>query len=150
MAGVPVGRLMMDEDTSQGSLEYEPGPSSIIIIVATDAPVLSHQLKRLAKRAALGLGRNGSIGGNGSGDIFIAFSTANRAAGMGRTDGNIEAMPNDNMDPLFAATVNATEEAIINALVAGREMTGQDGYTVPAIDHARLRDILRKYGRLDE
>jgi len=133
---------------------YASGPfadddwGSIIVVVATDAPLVSHQLKRLARRVSLGLGRNGSISGNGSGDIFIAFSTAN--SGAAKPDGPVQLtmLPNDRMDPLFAATTQATEEAIINAMVAAETMTGINGHRVIALPHEKLRAVLKKYNRL--
>jgi D-aminopeptidase len=144
IAGVPVGR----EIAGPGARDDDSG--SIIIVVATDAPLLPHQLKRLARRATLGLGRDGSISGNGSGDIFIAFSTAN--SGAARTEGlaSLTMLPNDRMNPLFEATVRATEEAIVNAMVAARTMTGADGFTVQGLPHDELVRILKKYNRLVE
>src|SRR5450755_4094290 len=97
---------------------------SIIVVVATDAPLLPHQLKRVARRVSLGIGRNGSIAGNGSGDIFIAFSTANAGANDLHHVVELRMVPNDSLDPLFAATVQATEEAVVNAMVAAQDMTG--------------------------
>src|SRR6478672_7079202 len=124
---------------------YQKETGSIIIVIATDAPLLPHQLKRLARRASLGLARTGSVSGNGSGDLFIAFSTANpRAADSSPPTRTIETMPNDLMDPLFTATVEATEEAIINALVDNHDMTGRDGHKVPALPHDRLRQIFQR------
>jgi L-aminopeptidase/D-esterase-like protein len=122
---------------------------SIIVVVATDAPVLAHQLKRIARRVSLGLGRNGSISGNGSGDIFIAFSTANRAAAAER-DGRSELtmLANERLNPIFGATVEATEEAVVNAMVAAETMTGADDVTVHALPLDRLRTILGQYNRL--
>ncbi len=150
VAGVPVGQYLKEADVLPENTDYEQGPSSIIIVVATDAPLLPHQLKRIAVRAALGLARNGSIASNGSGDFFVAFSTANEAVARGIADARITAISNDSIDPLFDATVNATEEAIINALVAGRDMAGHEGNQVRGIDHGKLREILRIHGRLDE
>ena len=151
VAGIPVGPYLESVDRDAGiSPEFKPGLSSIIIVVATDAPLFAHQHDRLAKRAALGLARNGSIASNGSGDIFIAFSTANEAAGRGRPDAALAMVPNDSISPLFRATVEATEEAIINALVAGRDMTGHDGSIVRGIDHGQLVEVLRRHGRLVE
>jgi len=121
---------------------------SIIIIVATDAPLLPHQLKRLARRASLGLARTGSYSGDGSGDIFIAFSTANPGAAKPTGIANLEMFPNDRMDPILQATVQATEEAIVNALVAAETMTGIDDHKVEAIPHAKLTEVLKKYNRL--
>jgi L-aminopeptidase/D-esterase-like protein len=121
---------------------------SIIIVVATDAPLLPHQLKRIARRASMGIARNGSIASNGSGDIFIAFSTANASAGQAGPAATLTMLTNDNMSELFQATVEATEEAVINAMVAARDMTGDRGHLVKALPHAELRDVLRRYGRL--
>jgi L-aminopeptidase/D-esterase-like protein len=124
---------------------YQKETGSIIIVIATDAPLLPHQLKRLARRVSLGLARTGSVSGNGSGDLFIAFSTANpHAADSSPPTRTIETMPNDLMDPLFTATVEATEEAVINALVDNHDMTGRDGHKVPALPHDRLREIFRR------
>ena len=140
VAGVPVGQeITEDAHFTNGENPFRE-QGSIIIIVATDAPLLPHQLKRLAKRASMGLARTGSIAGNGSGDIFLAFSTAN--PGVARpTEGvaNLQAVSNEQMDPLFMATVYATEEAIINALVAAETMTGKGGLTIPALPHDRLQ-----------
>jgi L-aminopeptidase/D-esterase-like protein len=119
-------------------------------VVATDAPLLPHQMKRIARRVTLGLGRLGSISGDGSGDIFIAFSTANRGAGLAPKMANVNMLPNEQMNALFEATVQATEEAVVNAMVAARTMTGINGYTVEALPHDRLRAVLRKYNRLVE
>ena len=144
IAGVPVGReiglpSLRDDDLG-----------SIIIVIATDAPLLPHQLKRLARRASMGLARTGSVSGNGSGDIFLAFSTANPDAGSTEGTVALHMLPNESMNGLFSATVQATEEAIVNALVAAEPMTGSEGHTVPALPHDELRRILRKYGRLNE
>jgi D-aminopeptidase len=142
VAGVPVGQEI------GGGTRGREETGSIIVVVATDAPLLPHQLKRLARRAALGLARTGSVAGNGSGDLFVAFSTANEEAGAGEGIVDLKMLPNDRMDRLFEATVGATEEAIVNALVAGRTMTGHGGRTVHSIDHAQLQAVLRRYGRL--
>jgi D-aminopeptidase len=120
---------------------------SIIIVVATDAPLLPHQLKRLARRAALGLARTGSISGNGSGDIFLAFSTANPHADAPPGPNTVKTVSNDRISPLFAATVEATEEAIVNAMVGAKTLTGIDGHTVIALPHDRLQEVLKKYNR---
>ena len=122
---------------------------SIIVVVATDAPLLAHQLKRLAHRVTLGLGRDGSISGNGSGDIFIAFSTANPGAAFADHVVDLKMLPNEKIEPLFAATVQATEEAIINAMVAAETMTGIENHKVIALPHDRLRAVLKKYNRLN-
>ena len=144
IVGVPVGR----EVAAPGVWSEETG--SIIIVVATDAPLLPHQLKRLARRISMGLARTGSVSGNGSGDIFLAFSTANPDAAKPEGTAKIEMLPNDRMNPLFEATVQATEEAIVNALVAAEPMTGRDGHHVSSLPHEELRRVLRKYGRLKE
>ena len=144
IAGVSVGREL-PAPSPQGD-----DTGSIIIIVATDAPLLPHQLKRLARRASLGIARNGAISGNGSGDIFIAFSTANPGAFDRSRNVSVTMAPNGRMDRLFEATVQATEESVINALVAARTMTGADNHTVIGLPHDRLREILRKYDRLVE
>jgi len=150
IAGVPVGKEIPEERAYASAAFGEADRGSIIVVVATDAPLVSHQLKRLARRVALGLGRNGSISGNGSGDIFIAFSTAN--SGAARPDGLVQLtmLPNDRIEPLFAATVQATEEAIINAMVAAETMTGIENHRVIALPHERLRTVLKKYNRLVE
>ncbi|MGH9712431.1 MAG: P1 family peptidase [Candidatus Acidiferrales bacterium] len=144
IAGVPVGK----EIPGQNIWDSETG--SIIVVVATDAPLLPHQLKRVARRVTLALGRMGSISGNGSGDIFIAFSTANAGAGMAQKRANAEMLPNAQMDELFEATVQATEEAIVNALIAAKTMSGPDNRTVKALPHDLLRETLKKYNRLAE
>ena len=122
---------------------------SIIIVIATDAPLLPHQLKRIAKRAA-DVGRLGGTGGNTSGDIFIAFSTANPGAAKPEGTVTVTALPNERITPLFEATIQATEEAIVNAMVAAETMTGANGFRVYALPHERLRAALRKYNRLVE
>lgn len=121
---------------------------SIIVVVATDAPLLPHQLKRLATRVALGVGRTGGFGGNGSGDIFVAFSTANARAAAAERPVTVEMLPNPRMNALFYATVQATEEAILNAMLAAETMTGANGLRVYALPHDRLLAAMRKYGRL--
>jgi D-aminopeptidase len=141
IAGVPVGR----EIPEQRIWSRETG--SIIVVVATDAPLLPHQLDRLARRVPLGLARTGSVSGNGSGDLFVAFSTANAGAARSAGKVSVESIVNDDLDALFAAVVEATEEAIVNALVAAEDMTGRSG-TVRALPHDRLREVLRRFGRL--
>ena len=123
-----------------------PGDGSIIIVVATDAPLLPHQLKRLAKRAALGIGRMGGTASNGSGDIFVAFSTANPSADVSGI-ANVQLLGNDQLSPLFEAAVQATEEAITNTLVAAETMTGADGFRVFGLPHARVQTAMQKYNR---
>jgi L-aminopeptidase/D-esterase-like protein len=119
---------------------------SIIIVVATDAPLLPHQLKRVARRASLGLARTGATSGNGSGDIFIAFSTANPGAASANV-AQVQMVSNDRINGIFIATVQATEEAIVNALVAAETMSGVNGRTIDALPHDRLRAVLKQYGR---
>jgi len=157
IAGVPVGKELLDSfpGTFNGvnSVAKTEAPivedrGSIIVIIATDAPLLPHQLKRIAQRAALGIGRNGGIGGNGSGDIFLAFSTANGNAFSRTAEQLVTLYPNDKINALFSATAEATEEAIINALVAAKTMTGINGNTVPALPHDAVVRILKKYGRI--
>ena len=144
IAGVPVGREITDLMPKRAPADT----GSIIVVVATDAPLLPHQLKRVVKRASLGIAKNGGIGGNSSGDIFIAFSTANPGAGKEATVASLKMLPNDHINPIFLATVQATEEAIINAMIAAETMTGVDGNTVYAIPHDRLKEVMRKYNRL--
>jgi L-aminopeptidase/D-esterase-like protein len=160
VAGAPVGKELAERSAglkpepsqvrlkpdSTGTGEEELG--SIIIVVATDAPLLPHQLKRIARRASHGLARTGATSGNGSGDIFIAFSTANAGAASVPDAAQVSMVSNRRISALFEATVQATEEAIVNALVAAETMTGADGRAVEAISHDRLRDALRKYNRL--
>jgi len=121
---------------------------SIIIVVATDAPLLPTQLKRLARRATMGLARTGSTSGNGSGDLFLAFSTADRATKLEGVNDGVRMLANESMNPLFDATVQATEEAIVNAMVASDTMTGVDGHTVIGLPHDRLVKVLQTYNRL--
>ena len=144
IAGVPVGA----EIEKQSPREQERG--SIIIVIATDAPLLPHQLKRLARRATMGLARNGSTSGNGSGDIFLAFTTANPGAAGATNVSQLAVLPNENMNPLFEAVVQATEEAIINAMFAAETMTGINGNKVEALPLDRVHDLLKKYNRLKE
>ncbi len=148
IAGVPVGQEIPDERAYASTSFSNLDPGSIIVVVATDAPLVAHQLKRLARRVSLGLGRNGSISGNGSGDIFIAFSTANPGAAAADHVVDLKIFPNDLLDPVFAATVQATEEAVINAMVAAETMTGIENHKVIALPHDRLREVLKKYNRL--
>ncbi len=149
IAGVPVGLEIPDLMPVGRDSGDDDRDGSIIIVVATDAPVLPHQLKRIAKRASLGLGRNGSIASNGSGDIFIAFSTFHK--NIGTEEGGLHELKmlgNSDLNPIFRATVEASEEAVVNAMVAAETMTGRNGLKVYAIPHDRLREALRKYNRL--
>jgi L-aminopeptidase/D-esterase-like protein len=146
IAGVPVGREITELMPVVGG---GPRGGSIIVVVATDAPLLPHQLKRLARRVPLGIARVGGVAANGSGDIFIAFSTANPGAFSREEAVGVGMLPNDLLTPLFLGVVEATEEAIVNALVAAETMTGVDGNTVYALPHGRLVEVLGRYGRLE-
>ena len=150
IAGVPVGKEIPEDRAYASTTFNELDRGSIIVVVATDAPLVAHQLKRLARRVTLGLGRDGSISGNGSGDIFIAFSTANPGAAFVDHVVDLKMLPNEKIEPIFAATVQATEEAIINAMVAAETMTGIENHKVIALPHERLRAVLKKYNRLNE
>ncbi len=142
IAGIPVGRELPP------GIERKKDQGSIIVVVATDAPLLPNQLKRVARRVPLGLGRDGSYSGNGSGDIFIAFSTANSGAWSPKGVKQLSMLPNDQMDPLFLATVQCVEEAVINAMIAAETMTGINDFTVRAIPHKELQEVLQRYNRL--
>jgi L-aminopeptidase/D-esterase-like protein len=142
IAGVPVGREI------PGKPVWDDDVGSIIVVVATDAPLIPTQLKRLAKRVSLGLARDGSYSGNGSGDIFIAFSTANAKASAFKGVRQVSMLANDQINPLFLATVQATEEAVVNAMIAAKTMTGINGRAVIALPHEQLQEVLRKYNRL--
>ena len=166
IAGVPVGEEIPDllpcvasadttrlprvprcGDADATGAGADAADGSIIIVVATDAPLLPHQLRRIATRASLGVGRMGGRGENGSGDIFVAFSTANPGAAGDTGVARVDVLPNARLDPLFAATVQATEAAIVNALLAAETMTGANDLRVHALPHDRLLAILAKYGR---
>lgn len=152
IAGVPAGKELTG-NVPYANLRQLPGSDakgdvgSIIIVVATDAPLLPHQLKRVARRASLGVARTGSVSGNGSGDIFIAFSTANPHADDAPGPNTVQTISDDRISPLFEATVEATEEAIVNAMVGAKTMTGVNGRTVDALPHDKLQQVLKKYGR---
>jgi D-aminopeptidase len=165
VGGVPVGEeipdltpcISIDNPSSATSRRrctdadaagQDRGAGSIIIVVATDAPVLPHQLQRIVTRASLGVGRMGGKGENSSGDIFVAFSTANPGTAAQKDTSRVEILPNDRINPLFYATVQATEEAILNAMLAAETMTGADGLRVFALPHGRLMAAMRKYGRV--
>jgi len=149
IAGIPVGREMEGEDPYAFLPSALEEHGSIIVVVATDAPLLPHQLKRLARRVSLGIGRTGSIAGNGSGDIFLAFSTANPgASAVVKHPVPLQMVPNDDLDPIFLATVEATEESVVNAMIAATDMTGVDGHVVHALPHDKLRAVLARYNRL--
>ena len=156
IAGVPIGKELANvlppiintttEKVNRKSELSENG--SIIVVLATDAPLLPHQLKRLAGRVSLGIGKTGGIGGNGSGDIFLAFSTANTNAFSRTTKTMVTMYSNDLMNDLFAATIEATEEAVINALVAATTMKGINDNTIFALPHEETINILKKYKRI--
>jgi D-aminopeptidase len=148
IAGVPIGQHLTEDRAYAALAPPRAETGSIIIVVGTDAPLLPQQLERLAKRAALGLARVGGMAGNGSGDIFIAFSTANEQAAQAGSVMSVQMHPNETISPLFDATVLATEEAIVNALVAAEDMTGDQGHVAKAIDHEALRRVLADYNRL--
>jgi D-aminopeptidase len=160
--GVPVGLEIpvsdvptpYPEERSADARLPEPGAGSIIIVVATDAPLLPHQCQRLAQRAALGLARMGSTANNSSGDLILAFATGNRGLSNADEPGpdaprtaDVRMVPDNRLTPLFKATVEATEAAIVNALLSAETMVGRDGITAHALDHDRLLDILARYGR---
>ena len=149
IGGVPVGEELAPNPPRAGvQWPYREDVGSIIIVVATDAPLLPHQVQRLARRATMGLARTGSTSGNGSGDIFIAFSTANPNAAAARAPVDIAMLPNDSINPIFEATVQATEEAIVNAMTGAETMSGAHGSMVTALPHDQLRGLLKKYNRL--
>jgi L-aminopeptidase/D-esterase-like protein len=148
VAGVPVGQEIADAAARDGAGAGEAETGSVIVVVATDAPLLPHQLKRLARRVSLGLARTGAMSGNGSGDIFIAFSTANPEAFAASGIAKLDMVSNEGISPLFDATTLATEEAVINALVAADTMVGANNRRVIGLPHDRLREVLRKYNRL--
>ncbi len=150
IGGLPIGELYQPDRSASLKDNSLTGDGSIIIVIATDAPLLSHQLKRLARRATLGLGRLGSIARNGSGDIFVAFSTANKISADGEVEKNLAMVKNDYINPIFQATVEATEESIVNALIAGEDMVGHLGRRVDAIDESILINILKDHNRLNE
>jgi D-aminopeptidase len=144
ITGVPIGKEI------PGSV-YKGDTGSCIAVVATDAPLLPNQLKRLARRVSIGLARTGTISGNGSGDLFIAFSTANKNVwAADQVTHSVQTVPNDLIDPIFSGVVEATEEAVVNALVDNQTMTGAGNHRVEALPHDRLRELLKKYNRLKE
>jgi D-aminopeptidase len=139
IAGVPVGKEIPGD-------VYKQESGSCIAVVATDAPLLPNQLKRLARRVSLGLARTGTISGNGSGDLFIAFSTANpNVVNPDQVTHQVQTVPNDLMDPIFTGVVQATEEAVVNALVDNHSMTGRDNHRVEALPHDRLRELMKRF-----
>jgi len=150
ISGVPVGREIPDLPAFAGRIDEGPerDTGSVIVVIATDAPLLPHQLKRMARRVSMGLARTGSVASDSSGDIFIAFSTAADLAGLAGGVGRVSMMPNPWMTKMFEAVAQATEEAVVNALIAAETMTGIDDHRVIALPHDRLRDVLKKYNRL--
>ena len=170
VAGIPIGEMLLepsacyadrlipaelrrsgvrwcdDGEDAAGKMEPIPeGAGSIIIVLATDAPLLPTQIKRLVTRTTMGLARIGGMGYNGSGDIFIGFTTANRSAAAERSRAvGLEMLPNDMLNPFISASVHATEEAILNAMLAAETLTGINGYTVPALPHDRLAEIVQR------
>jgi D-aminopeptidase len=150
IAGVHVGRELKDTMNYEFKAppSYQPGDGSIIVVLATDAPLLPHQLKRIAARIALGVGIVGGRGENGSGDIFIAFSTANQTAFQRKNFTKLDELPNDEINPLFNATVQSVEEAVINAMVAAETMEGINGNKAYALPHQLVMDVLKKYNRV--
>jgi L-aminopeptidase/D-esterase-like protein len=144
IAGVPVGREVSEHTVRNDDV------GSIIVVVATDAPLIPNQLKRVARRVSLGLGRNGSFASDGSGDIFIVFSTANPGAAGTKGLRSLTMLPNQRLNPIFLATVQATEEAVVNAMVAAKTMKGINDTEVIGLPHDRLRAVLKKYNRLSK
>jgi D-aminopeptidase len=143
--GVPVGRELGADRVPLPTPTADEGPGSIIVVVATDAPLLPHQCARLAQRAALGIARTGGAGENSSGDIILAFAVGNRDPG---TNVSVDLLPNEQLNPLFYATIESTEEAIVNAMLAAETMIGRGGATVHALPHDELVDVMRRFGRV--
>ena len=147
--GVPIGAEIAEQTPRAAAPStYREDVGSIIIVIATDAPLLPHQIQRLARRATMGLARTGATSGNSSGDIFIAFSTANSSAASAKAPSPVTMLPNDSISPIFEATVQAVEEAIVNAMVGAETMKGFNDHTVYGLPHDRLQQILNKYNRL--
>ncbi len=142
VAGVPVGQHLGASDNERGD------DGSVIGVIATDIPLIPHQLKRLARRGGLGIGRSGSVAAHGSGDLFLAFSIANGAALDGDGIRKLEVLSDEDLTPAFEAVVQSVDEAVINALVANDTMVGRDDHRVPALPHDQLREVLEYYGRL--
>jgi D-aminopeptidase len=148
VAGVPVGQEITDLMPELNTLNKDKDHGSIIVVIATNAPLLPHQLKRIARRVPMGISRAGGYASDSSGDIFLAFSTANNGAANRESNQQLTMLPNDQMSPLFEATVQATEEAIINALLAAKTMVGKNNTIVHELPEDRLLEILRKYNRI--
>jgi L-aminopeptidase/D-esterase-like protein len=147
-AGIPPCSATGGRARDDGSAAEHEGRGSIIVVVATNAPLLPHQLERIARRVSLGLGRLGSFAGNSSGDLFLAFSTANAGAAQSEGTPSLTMLPNERIDPLFRATIEATEEAVVNAMLAAQTMTGADGIRVFGLPGDRVVQVLRKYNRM--
>jgi L-aminopeptidase/D-esterase-like protein len=151
--GVPVGKELKDtlniEFNAPPESRRQNGDGSIIVVIATDVPLLPYQLKRITKRVPIGIGKLGGIGANGSGDIFIAFSTANEDAYIRESKTTVETIANDWINDVFEATIQAVEEAVINAMVAAETMEGNNGNKVYALPHKRLIEIMKKYNRIE-
>jgi len=151
ISGVPIGKELKDTlnlvFNAPPANKRQEGDGSIIVIVATDAPLFPHQLKRIAHRIPLGIGAVGGRGSNGSGDIFLAFSTANPKAFNRKNSGTVKTFPNDKISPLFEATVQVVEESIINAMIAAETMEGINNNKIYALPHGKLMEILKKYNR---
>ena len=151
ISGVPIGKELKDTlnlvFNAPPANKRQEGDGSIIVIVATDAPLFPHQLKRIAHRIPLGIGAVGGKGSNGSGDIFLAFSTANSKAFNRKNSGTVKTFPNDKISPLFEATVQVVEESIINAMIAAETMEGINNNKAYALPHGKLMEILKKYNR---
>jgi L-aminopeptidase/D-esterase-like protein len=150
VAGVPVGQEITDDLAyAWTNRQHASGDvGSIIVVIALDAPLLPHQLRSVARRASMGIARTGGTASNSSGEIFVAFSTANPQTGSRDGLPTLRMLPNERLTPFFQATAEATEEAIINALVAAETMTGANDRRVVALPHDRLVELLRKYNRL--
>lgn len=146
IAGVPVGREL-DCEKWPPCWSRQPREGSIIVVAATDAPLVPHQLERLARRVSLGVARTGGISGNGSGDIFLAFSTANPGAARRSGEATVTMLANAALDPIFEAVIESTEEAILNAMVAAETMVGRDDHKSIALPHEEVRRLMRQYGR---
>jgi D-aminopeptidase len=152
IGGVPVGaQLRENAHFTGGENPFTAESGSLIVVLATDAPLLPHQLRRIAKRATIGMARTGGLGGNGSGDIFLAFSTANADTMVSEPAGilALEALSNDHLDPLLYSSAYATEEAIVNSLIAAETMRGRDGLTIEALPQERLIALMRERGAIE-
>ena len=150
LAGIPLGEALAADNPMQDYASAPPGAGSVIAIVATDAPLFSHQCQAFARRVTSGLARTGTSGSHFSGDLFLAFSTANPGAFRpdAQTKQKLEFIPWEHLDPFFEAVVQATEEAVVNALVANDDMTGREGHRTPALPRDQVTALLKAAGRL--